>query len=38
MYDYLKVVMMPFFNKNWAEACRGRWAEPDCWRAGMQAF
>ena len=20
------VLMMPFFNRNWAEACEGRWA------------
>ena len=20
--------MMPFFNRNWAEACKGRWAGP----------
>ena len=21
-------MMMPFFNRNWAGACRGRWAGP----------
>ena len=29
--------MMPFFNRNWAGACRGRWAGPGLlagWAAG----
>ena len=29
--------MMPFFNRNWARACWGRWAEPGLlagWSAG----
>ena len=32
--------MMPFFNRNWARACRGRWVGPGLmlgW-AGLQAM
>ena len=27
-----------FFNRNWAGACEVAGLDPDCWRAGMQAF
>ena len=38
MYVYLSIDDA-FFNRNWAEACRGRWAEPELmlgWSAGSE--
>ena len=35
--DYCSYLMMPFFNRNWAGAWKGRWAGPELlvgWDAG----